>query len=61
MNEVKISGILFQHGDNDYDLWEGFNLTEAEVDAIWAILSKHDTEGVSVRGTYSELITQQNY
>ena len=58
MSDVKMAGILFQHGDDDYDLWEGFNLTEAEEEAIWAILSKHDTEGCSVRGTYNQIIKE---
>jgi len=58
MESIKISGILIQHGDNDYDLWEGFNLTEAEENAIWKILSKHDTEGCSVRGAYNQLIAE---
>ena len=47
----RITGIICEHGDNDFDYWEGFNLTEAEENAIWNILSKHDTEGCSIRGT----------
>ena len=58
MNKVRIVGVLFQHGDDDYDLWEGFNLTEEEEEAIWAILSKHDTEGCSVRGRYNQIIVE---
>lgn len=58
MSEIRISGILFQHGDDDYALWEGFNLTEAEENAIWEILSKHDTEGCSVRGSYNQIIAE---
>jgi hypothetical protein len=59
MSDVRVAGILFQHGDDDYALWEGFNLTEAEEEAIWAILSKHDTEGCSVRGTYNQIIKEK--
>lgn len=55
---IRTAGILFQHGDDDYDLWEGFNLTEAEEEAIWAILSNHDTEGCSVRGAYNQIIKE---
>ncbi len=58
MNEVRMVGVLFRHGDDDYALWEGFNLTEAEEEAIWAILSKHDTEGCSVRGAYNQIIVE---
>lgn len=58
MSDVRMAGILFQHRDDDYALWEGFNLTEAEEEAIWAILSKHDTEGCSVRGTYNQIIKE---
>ena len=45
MNEIRIAGILWQHGDNNYALWEGFNLTEEEEEIITNILSRHDTEG----------------
>ena len=58
MGEVRMTGVLFQHGDDDCALWEGFNLTEAEEEAIWAILSKHDAEGCSVRGTYNQIIVE---
>ena len=59
MSEVRMTGVLFQHGDDDYALWEGFNLTEAEEEAIWAILSRHDTEGCSVRGAYNQIIVEE--
>jgi hypothetical protein len=58
MNEIRIAGILWQHGDDDYALWEGFNLTEAEEEIIANILFKHDTEGCSVRGTYNQIIVE---
>ena len=58
MNNFRIAGILFQHGTDDYDLWEGFALTEAEENAIMEILSKHDTEGCSVRGAYNQIIVE---
>jgi hypothetical protein len=56
MEQIKIAGILFQHGDDDYSLSEGFNLTEAEEEIIWEILSRHDAEGCSVRGSYNDII-----
>lgn len=58
MKDFIIAGILFQHGTDDYDLWEGFDLTEAEENAIMKILEKHDTEGCSVRGTYNQIIVE---
>lgn len=51
----RISGIVIEHGKDDFGYWEGFNLTEAEENAIWNILSKHDTEGCSLRGTRKEI------
>lgn len=56
---IKISGILFQHGNDNYELWEGFNLTESEEEAIWEILSRHDAEGCSVRGSYNQIIVEE--
>jgi hypothetical protein len=58
MNNFRIAGILFQHGEDDYDLWEEFNLTEEEEGVIMAILEKHVTEGCSVRGTYNQIIVE---
>lgn len=52
---VKILGIVIKHGKNDVGYWEGFNLTEAEENAIWNILSKHDSEGCSLRRTPKEI------
>lgn len=52
---TRISGIIFEHGNDDFGLWEGFNLSEEDENAIWNILSKYDTEGCSVRGTRKEI------
>ncbi len=54
-NEVRISGIIFKHGADDYGLWEGFVLSKEDEKAIWKILQKYDTEGCSVRGTRKEI------
>lgn len=54
-NRSEICGIIFQNGADDYELWEGFVLTENEENAIWHILSNHETEGCSVRGTRNEI------
>ena len=34
-DKIRISGIMFEHGTNDYGFWERFSLTEAEENAIW--------------------------
>lgn len=54
----RISGIVIEHGNNDFGYWEGFYLTEDEENAIWNILDKHDTEGCSIRGTRKEIATE---
>lgn len=51
----RISGIVIEYGKNDFGYWEGFNLTEDEENEIWNILSNHDTEGCSLRGTRKEI------
>lgn len=51
----KILGIIIEHGKDDFGYWEGFGLTKSEENAIWDILSKHDTEGCSIRGTRKEI------
>ena len=58
MNKIKVAGILFQHDNDDYSLWEGFSLTDAEENSIVEILEKHDTEGCSVRGEYNQIIKE---
>ena len=54
-DKIKITGIIFEHGKNDYGLWEGFYLTEDEENQIMEILMSHDTEGCSIRGTRKEI------
>ena len=51
----RIAGIVIEHGSNDFGYWEGFYLTEDEENEIWNILSNHDTEGCSLRGTRKEI------
>lgn len=51
----RISGIVIEHGTNDFGYWEGFSLAEEEENAIWNILSNHDTEGCSIRGTRKQI------
>lgn len=56
----RIVGIVIEHGKDDFGYWEGFSLTEAEENAIWNILSKHDIEGCSIRGTRKEIIEEED-
>lgn len=51
----RIAGIVIEHGRDDFGYWEGFSLTEAEENANWNILSNHDTEGCSIRGSRKEI------
>ena len=54
-DKIRISGIIFEHGKDDYELWEGFNLVEDEENQIMKILMSHNTEGCSIRGTRKEI------
>lgn len=51
----KIIGIVVENGDNDFEYWEGFSLTESEEAEIWNVLNNHDTEGCSIRGTRKDI------
>ena len=54
-NGISIYGIMFKHGENDYELCTEFSLTKKEYNAIMEILQNHETEGGSVRGTLKEI------
>lgn len=54
-DKIRISGIMFEHGTNDYGFWEGFSLTDEEENQIMEILMRHDTEGCSIRGTRKQI------
>ena len=53
--KIKINGLIFNHGSNDYSLWKDFNLLEADEMAILMILSKYETDGYSIRGTKKQI------
>lgn len=55
MNDVKIDGIIFKRGEDDYGLCEGFCLSEEDENAIQQILSKYEAEGSTVRGTRKQI------
>lgn len=54
-DKIRINGIIFEHGINDYGFWEGFSLTEEEENQIMEVLMNHDTEGCSIRGTRKQI------
>ena len=55
---IRISGIVLEHGNDDYEYWEGFYLTEDEENIINEILSKHDMEGCSIRGSRKGIVEE---
>ena len=54
-SKIKISSIIFEHGEDDYELWEEFALSKEDQKAILKILQKYETGGCSVRGTRKEI------
>ena len=59
-DETRISGIVFEHGKDDYGLWEGFDLSPEDESAIWQILEKYNDRGCSVRGTRKDIADEIN-
>lgn len=53
--EIRVCGVMFDHGNGIYGLWEGLHLSEEDEEAIQVILSKYDTDGCSVCGTRKEI------
>ena len=60
-SDVRISGIIFEHENDNYELWEDFYLSEEDENAIQQILMKYDTQGFSVKGTKKEIADELNY
>lgn len=58
MDDIRICGIVFEHGENDFGYWDGFSLTEDEENEIMKILQNHDTEGCSIRGSKEEIVKE---
>ena len=50
---------VVQHGENDFSLWivDTYNGRPSEMtaEAVEAFMAENDTEGVSVRGSWSEV------
>lgn len=56
--DAKLNAIIFKHGNDDFELWEGFSLSSEEEKQIHEILSHHETEGCSVRGSKKDIIEE---
>lgn len=54
----RICAIIFEHGENDYGIWEGFCLSEEDENRISEILMKYDTQGCALRGTRREVANE---
>ena len=58
---ASINRIIFKHGEDDFDLWEGFSLSAEEKRQITEILSRHETGGCSVRGSKTDILEEIQY
>jgi len=56
--QLEISGLIFKHGDNDYELYTEIPFTKEEHSIITNLCSIYETEGNSVRGTKEEIIEE---
>lgn len=56
--DAKLNAIIFKHGNDDFKLWAGFSLSPEEEKQIHEILSNHETEGCSVRGSKKDIIEE---
>ena len=48
---MKIRGITFENGKNDFEFWYNFELSQEDEKIVLDILLKYINEGESVRGT----------
>ena len=53
-----IKAIIFENGENDLELWSGFQLTKDDHNKTMEILGKYDAEGCSVRGTKADVLEE---
>ena len=54
-----ISGIIIENDEGDYyELWKGFRLSKEDEEAVWNILSRYETEGGSVSGTWQQILEE---
>lgn len=58
---ASINRIIFKHGEDDFELWEGFSLSAEEKRQITEILSRHETVGCSVRGSKTDILEEIQY
>lgn len=55
---ASIDGIIFKHGEDDFEFWAEFSLSADEERQIIEILSRHETDGYSVRGSKAEILEE---
>jgi len=57
---TRIDRIVFRHGEDDYGLWQGLQLSEEDENIIQSILLKYDTQGDSIRGTWEDIVKEMS-
>ena len=55
MNEIRLVGFIYEHGPNDYSLWETDAITDEDQEKLYQILQKYDTTGCSIRNVYEQI------
>lgn len=52
---MKITGIILEHGKNDFTSWFDFGISEEDTKTIMGILKKYRSGGCSTRGNWREI------
>ena len=55
MDDIRIVGFVFEHGPEDYSLWETDAISDEDQEKLHQILQKYDTTGCSVRNCYEQI------
>lgn len=55
-DEIRIVGFVFEHGAEDYSLWETDAISDEDQQKLYEILQKYDTTGTSVRNCYKQIM-----
>lgn len=54
MSDIVLEGVLYKHGENDFELWQ-LDIPDEAINEIEAILDKYRHRGCSLRGTAREI------
>ena len=54
LNEPVFIGVIFKHGENDFEFWQ-HDFPQDALDDIEKIFIKHSDTGCSVRGTAKDI------